>query len=1185
MKVLFYINPMVVRGNPSFYSGAIQKKLIPQAKLLLAAGHEVTFIVSEFDAARVVNLMPQAHVVGISQRELVAALGSTSNIERDLYKNANPKILANMRSMIETKVPESVDVVIAWETPANLFRELYPSAKIIHQMPGFLSRVPFPELYTLELEGLFHESMLTKQIDRIRALPADPRAIGLLQSVRAELLSFIAANTPFTRAQLDPLGQFKQLILLPLQVTDQYAFLADSGYESQMALLMDVLANTPEHIGVVVTQYANASTAEKVLNHERYLQLKAIYPNLIFDQTFDSLDNISQYLLSAVDAVVTVSSSIGTQALLWSKSLITLGKSHMVGLATHATIVDYAAAIAQGEEPVIDADNVLAWMLTHQQPLASMVLQNGSFLERWLLALPQGEDPTMLPNFFDLEPTYAAEFLFQSKRDRASELLSGVFKERGNTLLEETLRKQIREKKPQLISFDIFDTLVDRSIEQPVHVFRMIEAEVDLITEGRISNFQVARQSIERSLREKIAVLGGRQEITLEEIYDEMAIRYALTPQKRDEVRDLEVAEELRLLRRREAGWRLYQVAKTSGARVILISDMYLPESVIRQILNKSGYPEDLPLYLSSTVGLRKHEGDLFSHVQSMERVEYANWLHIGDNPHGDVAAPKQFGITPHLIRSAYQLLGANKKLAAMLQPDRKTRSKAEAALYGLIQRRYFDDPYRVYPTNTHFGGDPFIMGYIGMGPLFYGFLHWVMTQAKRDGVQKLLFLSRDGKVLWRMAQVLFPESEGWPAISYAMSSRRAARVASLLTLGDISKLIDSSLSATTLEELFIKKLGVELKDEDEDIIRKCGFANRNAPVTSAHRESLRQVSMALSERILSNAAIERELLADHYRSLGVVSGARVGVVDIGYAGTMQAAIERITGQTDIAGYYYITFQSALDVTHRTGVIRGYAGDFVKPNIHRDPICSNGFLFETLFCSSDASFVCFRKTADGKVEPRFDVALNDGVRRHIVEKAHDAAVALARDLRSTFGHRIAELPLSVASASRVFADFIVSPSGRDAEIFEGCLFDDSFAGSKARYIVPARGVIARKPEVVNTAIWKEGAAVFSRRPDLFPKKSSTGKHAPKQLSPVQVVKTQPSKHNWLYKHIGVLERRLIGHVVKSERKREKYERDRSAFFYDSKTKAAQIYWKMLGRHLVAADRGLSGPVLSKMGNS
>lgn len=1169
MKILFYVSPFVVRGDPSFFAGAIRKKLLPQARLLLGRGHEVGFALGEFDADLVRGALPQCRVDVVGQRELANALASTGNPERRLYRDGDPQLAARLRELLAARLPADVDVVIAWETPSNLFRDLYPQARIVHQMPGFLSRVPFPELFTLDAEGLFHESMLTRRLDEIRRLAPDPRALALLDGVRTETLGFIAANTPFTRAGLDPHGQFSRLVLLPLQVTEQYAFQADSGYESQMALLLDVLGSVPAHIGIVVSQYVSASSAERVLDIERHQQLKAAYPNLIFDPAFDRLDNVSQYLLPAVDAVITVSSSLGMQALLCGKPLITLGDSHLRGLATHASLAAYADAVAGGGEPAVDADRVLAWILAHHQPLAAKVLHDGEFLERWLLALPAGRDPGVLPSFFDLDPGYAIDFSLGSKRERAGELLAAAFRERGNDLLAAALRKKIQETKPRLISFDIFDTLVDRSVEQPAHVFRMIEAEVERISEGRISNFQSVRQGVERSLRESIAIAGERQEISLAEIYDEIMARYGLSETVRDAICSLEVEEEMRVLRRREAGWRLYEAAKASGCRVILISDMYLPEAVVRRILEGAGYPESLPLYLSSTLGLRKHEGDLFTYVQSAENVACEQWLHIGDNPHGDVAVPRKLGIATHRITSAYHLIGANKKLGRILQEDRKSRSMAESALYGLIQRRYFDDAFRAYPGTTHFGGDPFILGYVGLGPLLYGFLHWVMSQARRDGIDRLLFLSRDGKVLWRMAQVLFPESEGWPAIGYAMSSRRAARVASLYSVGDISKLLDSSLSATTLEQFFAKKLGIELCEADDALVVASGFESREARVAAAQRESLRQLAMSLAERILDNAAKERKLLAEHYRQLGVLPGARVGVVDIGYAGTMQAAMERITGVTGIAGYYYITFDSALEVAHRTGTMRGYAGDFVKPKIHHESICRNGFLYETLFCSADASFLRFRDGPRG-MEACFDPAPEDGVRRHLVHKAHDGAVVLARDLRAAFGHRLADLAINSVTASRLLADFIASPSGRDAEIFEGCLFDDSFAGSQARYIVPPRQLIARQPQAVAAAIWKEGAAVFGRRTDIFDNAAAASKPvivSTAREPAVREGKGDTAKPAGLSGYVGRIERRVIRRMVRSERKLAKYERDRKAFFADSRDVAAQLYWRLLGRHL------------------
>lgn len=1179
MKILFYVNPSIVRSDPSFYVGAIEKKLVPQAKLLLAANHEVEFVVSEFNAGYVRNLVPKAPVHSISQRDLSSSFGRVGNLERGLYLNADSEAASRLQALLAAKVSklDEVDVVVAWETPANFLRRICPRAAIVHEMPGFLSRVPFPELYTLEIAGLFNESMLVRNVEAIRGLPSDPRGGQLLQSIRAELLTFVASNSPYSRCDLDPLDQFKRLLLLPLQVTDQYAFLADSGYESQMDLLLDVLQHMPTDIGLVVTQYSTASTSERVLDKKRFLQLKESYPNLIYDETFDTIDNISQYLLSAVDAVVTVSSSIGVQALLWQKPLIAMGDSHLRCLATFLSLEAYVYAVHAESDRAVDADRVLAWMLAYQQPLAGVVLEDASFLERWLSSLPKSaDDYTALPNFFDIVPNYGSEFIHRSKRERASEILVKNTIRRRTSLLEDGFRKVIQETAPKVISFDIFDTLVDRSVEQPVHVFRLIEAEIDLLTEGRVSNFASARPAIERRLRERVATHGDRQEITLDEIYEEFGSNYALSAEMRDAVRDLEVREELRVLRRREAGWRLFEVARRSQAKILIISDMYLPEVVIRKILANAGYPEDITLYVSSTVGLRKHEGDLFSFVRDNEQIELESWLHVGDNPHGDISVPAKMGIRTHLIESAYRLSASNKKLGPMLRADRKIRSKAESVIYGLIQRRYFDDAFRRMPADTHFGGDPFALGYIGMGPIFFGFLHWVMTQAKQDGVQKLLFLSRDGKVLWRMAQVLFPQSEGWPTIAYAMSSRRAARVSSLYTPGDVSKLVDSSLSAAQLDSLFSKKFGIELTDADETLIREVGFSSRSTMVDSSKREWVRTLALALSQRILENAAVERELLAAHYRDLGVVPGSRIGVVDIGYAGTMQVAIQQITGHEAVAGYYYITFESALEVAHRTGLMRGYAGDFVKREIHHDAICSNGFLFETLFCSSDSSFVCYQRSPSGEVRPRLDVMQDDAVRRQLVDKVHDAAVTLARDIHTVFGQRIGQLALGATTASRILSNFIAAPSGRDAEMFEGCVFDDGFAGSKSRFIVPPRRIIANNPQAAKDAIWKEGAAVFSRRPDIFDGKENRARpievvpkeRLSKEIAVLRLTQARP-KHSVLRTRFGRLESRLVQHLS-SDRKHAKYLRDRHAFFADSKGRVMRMYWRAIGQHLKLA---------------
>lgn len=85
MHILFYINPFIVRGNPSFYEGAIEKKLIKQAKNLLSKGNEVSFLVNEMNCSSLQEMLPEAGIYTISQQQIYAHIGSLNNIEIEIY--------------------------------------------------------------------------------------------------------------------------------------------------------------------------------------------------------------------------------------------------------------------------------------------------------------------------------------------------------------------------------------------------------------------------------------------------------------------------------------------------------------------------------------------------------------------------------------------------------------------------------------------------------------------------------------------------------------------------------------------------------------------------------------------------------------------------------------------------------------------------------------------------------------------------------------------------------------------------------------------------------------------------------------------------------------------------------------------------------------------------------------------
>ena len=77
---------------------------------------------------------------------------------------------------------------------------------------------------------------------------------------------------------------------------------------------------------------------------------------------------------------------------------------------------------------------------------------------------------------------------------------------------------------------------------------------------------------------------------------------------------------------------------------VIIVSDMYLPEEFIADVLKREGFNGYKKLYLSSSVNKTKSSGELFDYVLS-EIGKEKRILHIGDSYISDFLIPNKKGI------------------------------------------------------------------------------------------------------------------------------------------------------------------------------------------------------------------------------------------------------------------------------------------------------------------------------------------------------------------------------------------------------------------------------------------------------------------------------------------------------------------------------------------------------------
>ena len=206
----------------------------------------------------------------------------------------------------------------------------------------------------------------------------------------------------------------------------------------------------------------------------------------------------------------------------------------------------------------------------------------------------------------------------------------------------------------------MFDTLILRDVERPDRVFDLVEMSKDWYAgSGKSINYRNIRVGVERECRKR----SHKEDVTLDEIYElmteEFRKKYGDEAERiAGELKELEIKTELEVCRADPWMKKLYEKLLDQGKRVVITSDMYLPETVMEEILAKCGYYRKIEdrngyekLYVSSEYGLTKRSGRLFNVLIQDLGSDSREIVHIGDNPVSDYIRARQAGIGAILVR------------------------------------------------------------------------------------------------------------------------------------------------------------------------------------------------------------------------------------------------------------------------------------------------------------------------------------------------------------------------------------------------------------------------------------------------------------------------------------------------------------------------------------------------------
>lgn len=174
-----------------------------------------------------------------------------------------------------------------------------------------------------------------------------------------------------------------------------------------------------------------------------------------------------------------------------------------------------------------------------------------------------------------------------------------------------------------IISFDVFDTLIFRSCKTPNNVFRIIEKEIN------IKNF-----SYKRIAAEKLARLDKEHyEVNLDDIYN----KYSELNSNEDVnyLKKYEMLAEKKVIIPNYKLLEIYSALLLQNKKIILMSDMYLSKEYICELLRLCGYKTTENIFISNEYGRSKRSGRLQKYVGHV--FGDVKCIHIGDNLRSDV--------------------------------------------------------------------------------------------------------------------------------------------------------------------------------------------------------------------------------------------------------------------------------------------------------------------------------------------------------------------------------------------------------------------------------------------------------------------------------------------------------------------------------------------------------------------
>ena len=489
-------------------------------------------------------------------------------------------------------------------------------------------------------------------------------------------------------------------------------------------------------------------------------------------------------------------------------------------------------------------------------------------------------------------------------------------------------------KKAEIISFDIFDTLLKRNVPSPEKIFDIVE-EISGVTGFATIRKEAAELAKKNNLYE---------EPTYDQIYEYIKFD---SKEKKEYLKEIELKIEEKFLQTNYDIKPLYDWCVRNNKQIIAVSDMYLTSDFLKNILEKNGFKVE-KVFVSCEEQANKRSGKLFQIVS--KKIKSKNIVHIGDSWKSDYIEAK---------KSGWKAIHYKKT----------------------VKKNIIDCMVKNNPKEDYFIN----LGFSVLGPMLYSFSKWLVK--KSENIDVFLFFSRDGLIMKKAYEIL-KDSKNY----YIYVSRKSLMTATLWmqpefeTLKDIITITDHFTIRT-----FIKKLGLEeeqLPLDSLNINLKKEYGVREFWINA----DVKKLYEKIKPIVIENSRKQYTYFFNYIEPY-IKNGEKIGIVDIGWKATMQTHFVKLLksntkyNECSVHGFY-------LGVEKDTDDVDGFLYKSRQQTTFKTAIDAGYGLIETFFLAREGTTL--RYSATGPVKDVYEVT--DETEKINLENIHIGALRFVEQI-------------------------------------------------------------------------------------------------------------------------------------------------------------------------------------------